>query len=314
VLILPFVAVTDSPAEENLSIERQVLSGMRVEAVVWHDQPSLIEGIQNADAIMCMHAPLNSEVIHSLERCKVIARFGTGLDNIDVQAAEKKGIPVMAVTDYCTEEVANHTMALILAWNRKIIDYQSFVFAKRWNERKQTTGNWGCGPLSRISTKTLGLLGLGRIGRAVAQRAVAFGLTVLAHDAYAPFASIPGVEMVGREELLARSDFLSLHVPLSSETKHLINRETINWMKPSAVLINVARGGLVNESDLAEALRSGRLAGALLDVYEHEPLLPEHPLRDLSNVILTPHVAFYSEESLQALRRLTAESVLKHLA
>jgi D-3-phosphoglycerate dehydrogenase len=311
--MIPFVAVTDSPAAGDLDIERQVLSGMRVDAVAWHDPASLVQVIRTADAVMCMHAPMNEMVINSLQQCRVIARFGTGLDNIDLNAARARGIPVLAVTDYCTEEVANHAMALILAWNRKLIDYQTFVLGKRWNERKQTTGNWGCGPLSRLSVKILGLLGLGRIGRAVAKRAVAFGMTVLAYDAYVPNAADPGVEMVTREELLARSDFLSLHVPLSDETRHLINSEIINLMKPGTVLVNVARGGLVNESDLVEALRSGRLAGALLDVYEQEPLPPEHHLRDFPNVILTPHVAFYSEESLQALRRLTAESVLKHL-
>lgn len=311
-----FVAVTDSPAGDDLSIERSVLANMRVEKVKWQDQDSLIAAVCDADAVMCMHAHFNKEVIRSLQRCKVITRFGTGLDNIDCKAAEAVGIPVVGIQDYCTQEVANHTMALILAWNRKIVDYHQFVLQKRWNERKQTTGNWGCGPLSRLSEQTLGLVGFGYIGKAVAQRARAFGMMVLAYSRH-PDRSVAkelGVELPSLEELLRRSDYISLHLPLTAETQHFINAKTISLMKSGSVLINTSRGGLVDENALFEALKTGRLGGALLDVYEHAPLPVEHPFRTLTNVILTPHVAFYSEESISDLRRLTAEAVLRHLS
>ena len=310
-----FVAVTDSPQENDLTIERSLLSGIRVEMVQWVDRQSLINTVRDADAVMCMHARFDETVIRSLRRCKVIARFGAGLDNIDLKAASEAGIPVVAVPDYCTQEVANHTLALMLTWNRKIHEYHEFVKKKRWNERKQTTGNWGCGPISRISAQTLGLLGLGRIGRAVAQRALAFGMRVIAHH---PRVSRDrcgerGVILVTKDELMAKSDYLSLHLPLTDATRHIINAEAIKRMKPGAVLVNVARGGLVDEAALAEGLASGRLSGALLDVYEHAPLPENHPFRGLKNIIFTPHVAFYSEEALWELRRRVAEAVLKHL-
>jgi D-3-phosphoglycerate dehydrogenase len=312
VLMAFFVAVTDSPAGDDLSIERERLAGMRVDKVAWHDLESLIAAVRHADAIMCMHAPINEVVLKSLGSCRIIARFGTGLDNIDCTAAETLHIPVVGVNDYCTEEVANHTFALLLSWNRKLREYQEFVRRETWNQRPQTTGNWGCGPLSRLSCQTLGLLGFGRIGRAVARRAAAFGMRTLVNTRH-PNPSLAkdwGVEFTGFQDLLEQSDLISLHLPLTPETRHLINKETIQFMKPIAVLINTARGGLVDEIALAEALGSGRMGGALLDVYARAPLPSGHPFRSLENVILTPHVAFYSEEALRELRRRAAEAVL----
>jgi len=310
-----FVAVTDSPAAYDLSIERSVLESMRVEQVSAADQADLIVAVRDVDAIMCMHAHLDEMVIRSLRCCKVIARFGTGLDNIDCGAAAKANIAVVGVHDYCTEDVADHTMALLLCWNRKILDYHRFVAEQRWNERPQTTGNWGCGSIFRLSGQTLGLVGFGHIGQAVAQRARSCGMTVLAYSRHPDpvVAERLDVELTGWGALLARSDYVSLHVPMMDSTHHLVNVDTIDLMKPGAVLINTSRGGLVDEEALATALRAGRLGGALLDVYQHAPLPVDHPFRHLTNVILTPHVAFYSVESLSMLRRLTAEAVLKHL-
>ncbi len=309
-----FVAVTDSPADD-LSIEQSVLPEMRVERVAWQNESSLIEAVQDADAILCMHAHINQTVLGALRHCKVIVRFGTGLDNIDRIAASAMGIPVIGIHDYCTPEVATHTLALLLAWNRKVIEYHDFVAQQRWNERQQTTGNWGCGPLFRLSEQTLGLLGFGYIGQAVAQRALACGLTVLAHSRNPDraVATQLGVELTTRDDLLRRSDYVSLHLPLSSDTRQVINAQTIALMKPGAVLLNTSRGGLIDEAALVEALGSGRLGGALLDVYEQAPLPINHPLRAMPNVIMTPHVAFYSEDSLRELRRRTAEAVQTYL-
>jgi D-3-phosphoglycerate dehydrogenase len=312
----PFVAITDSPAGSDISVERTVLAGMRVERISWQNHQDLATALREADAILCMHAPMDAELMRGLERCRVIARFGTGLDNIDLEAARRANIQVVGVHDYCTEEVANHTLALLLAWNRKIIEYHHFVMQKRWNERDNTTGNWGCGPLTRLSGQVLGLWGFGYIGQAVAARAVGFGLRVLAY-ARRPdrgAAKKLGVEVVDAETLVKSSDFLSLHLPLTPETRHLINGAVLARMKPNAVLVNTSRGGLVDEGALAAALESGQIAGALLDVCEKAPLPVEHPFRNLSNLILTPHVGFYSEESLVDLRKRAAESVLEYLA
>jgi D-3-phosphoglycerate dehydrogenase len=310
-----FVAMTDSPAGDDLSIERGVLAGMRVDRVGWHDAASLAEALRDCDAVLCMHAPVNQGVIGNLRRCRAIVRYGTGLDNIDCGAAAAAGIPVSGIHDYCTEEVANHVFALLLAWNRRVPDYDRMVREKTWNQRPHTTGNWGY-RLERLSSQTLGLLGFGHIGRAVAQRARAFGMPVLAHSRTldAELARRCGVEAVSLDELLARSDYLSLHVPLHDNTRGLIGRDALARMKRGLVLINTARGALVDEAALVEALQSGLLGGALLDVYEMAPLLADHPLRMCKNVIFTPHVAFYSEGSLAELRRRAAEEVKRHLA
>ena len=310
-----FVAVTDSPAAGDLSIERSVLSGIQVEKVSWQDETSLIEALVEADGVLCMHAPMTARVIRRLPRCRVIATFGTGLDNIDVDAARAENIFVSGVSDYCTEEVANHTIALILAWNRKLFRAHRFVMEKRWNERTLTTGNWGFVPIHRLSEQTLGLIGFGFISRAVASRAIALGMQVLAYSRR-PDQSLAdrlGVRLVGLEELLQQSDYVSLHTPLTENTRHFMNAERIGSMKPGAVLVNTARGALVEDEELLSALRSKRLGGALLDVYQKAPLPIDHPFRELENVILTPHVAFYSEGALNALRRLAAEVVRDQL-
>lgn len=310
-----FVAVTDSPAGDDLSTERAVLAGIRVEKVVWHDESTLNVAIHSADAVICMHAPITSNVIHSLSRCKVIARFGTGLDNIDLEAAKLLGIPVVGIPGYCTQEVANHTMALLLSWNRKVVDYHQFVRESRWSESRHTTGIGACGPLTRLSQQTLGLVGFGRIGRAVARRAMAFEMKVLVHThrADSEAANDLGIEYTTFQDLLERSDYVSLHLPLKSDTSHLINARTIRLMKPGAVLINTSRGGLVDETALVEALQEGLLGGALLDVFERSPLPADHAFRTIKNVVLTPHVAFYSEDSLKELRFRAAAAVLGYL-
>jgi D-3-phosphoglycerate dehydrogenase len=306
-----FVAVTDSPAGDALDIERSILRGMRVERVVDSSRDALIGVLSDADAVLCMHVNIDEPLIRNLRRCKIIARFGSGLDNIDRDAATAAGIPVVGIQDYCVGEVADHTLALLLSWNRRIVEYHRFVESGRWSERPQTTGNWGCGPLTRLSTRTLGVVGFGRIGQAVAQRARAFGMPVLAWSRTPDrvIAGRLGVELTDFHSLLARADVISLHVPLTNETEHLIDARALHTMKRDAVLINTARGALVDEDALVKALREGSLGGALLDVYEHAPLPANHRFQGLSNVILTPHVAFYSEDSLSELRRRAAEAV-----
>ena len=309
------IAVTDSPAGNDLSIERTVLSEMRVALYQERTKEGLIDVLRDCDAVMCMHVSLSREVIEEMRHCKVIVRYGTGLDNIDLPAAALRGIPVVGIHNYCTEEVAEHVLALLLAWNRKIAAYDSFVRRGRWNQRRESTGNWGCGQLFRLSNQTLGLVGFGLTGRAVAQRALAFGMKVIAYSRSSrPGDHDMGVRMTTKNELLATSDYVSLHMPLTAETTGWLDMETISLMKRGAVLINTARGGLVAEDAVIRSLSSGQLGGALLDVYHKAPLPLDHPLRSLSNVIFTPHVAFYSEDSLSELRHKAAEAVRDHLA
>jgi D-3-phosphoglycerate dehydrogenase len=307
----PFVAVTDSPAGESLDIERSVLAGMRVERVTARDRENLAAALRQADAVLCMHARIDAHVIGSMTRCRIIARFGSGLDNIDLEAARAAAIPVVGIPDYCVSEVADHTLALLLSWNRKILDYHGFVQSGRWGERAQSTGNWACGPLTRLSTQTLGLVGFGRIGQSVAVRARAFGMPVLAwsRNPDRTVAEALGVAIADLPTLLEQADYVSLHVPLTRDTERLIDAPRLDRMKHGAVLINTSRGGVVDEEALVDALRRGHLDGALLDVYAHAPLPTPHHFQGLSNVILTPHVAFYSEDSLAELRRRAAEAV-----
>lgn len=311
----PFVAMTDSPAGDDLSIERSVLRDVRVERVPWHDAESLSNALGDCDAVLCMHAPMNQSVIARLHRCRAIVRYGTGLDNIDRGAASAAGIPVAGVQDYCTEEVANHVFALLLAWNRRVPQYDHMVREKIWNQRSATTGNWAF-PLERLSNQTLGLFGFGFTARAVARRARAFGMPVISCSRSLSIeeASRHGVKAVSMGELLESSDYLSLHLPLNEHTRRLINHDALARMKPGAVLINTARGGIVDAAALVEALETGHLGGALLDVYDKAPMPPDHPLRASKNVIFTPHIAFYSEGSLAELRRRAAEEVLRHLS
>jgi D-3-phosphoglycerate dehydrogenase / 2-oxoglutarate reductase len=310
-----YVAVTDSPAGEDLSIEREVLGDMRVEKASWPEAADLERALADCDAVLCMHAPISRRLIQSLGHCRAIVRYGTGLDNIDLQAASDARIPVAGVRDYCTEEVANHTIALLLAWNRRILEYSEMVRSGMWNQRRNTTGNWGY-PVERLSGSILGLLGFGSIGKAVAARAIALGMRVLAHSRSLTTAEASrfNVEPVDRITLFARSDFVSLHLPLNAETAGMIGRDAIASFKPGCVLINTARGGLVEEQAVVEALQSGRLGGAILDVYQCAPLPPGRPIRECRNVILTPHVAFYSEGALNELRRRAAEQIRAHLS
>ena len=306
----PLVAVTDSPAGDDLSLEREILSGISVEKITWGDAAELRDKLCEVDGVLCMHAPVNRGVISGMRRCRGIVRYGTGLDNIDVSAAAEAGIPVWAVRDYCTEEVANHTIALLLAWNRRLVEYHDMVLSGMWNQRDKTTGNWGY-QLERLSNQILGIAGFGNIGRAVAVRARAVGMRVLAYSRSPSIdeARLAGAEIVSWEQLLANSDFVSLHLPLTEKTRGIVNAEALRAMKTTAALINTARGGLVDETALVEALLSGEMGGALLDVYQHAPLPLDHPLRGCRNVILTPHVGFYSEGALSELRRRAAEQM-----
>jgi len=263
---------------------------------------------RNADAVLVTYAKITAEMIRQMTGCRIIARFGIGVDNVDIPAATKAGIVVTRVPDYCIDEVSDHTMALLLALARKIPFANSRAHAGHWEMPAVV-------PIYRLRGSVLGLVGFGRIPQLVAPKAKAFGLKIISHD---PFVSPEtmnraGVEKVEFSELVSVSDHISIHAPLLPETDHLFNASIFCKMKPTAYLINTARGPIVDEQALAQALDQGHLAGAALDVLSREPPSAS-PLFGRENVILTPHMSFYSAESLIDLQRKAAEEVVRVLS
>lgn len=270
----------------------------------------LVPQLQGADALMVQWAKIDRRVIESLSNCKVISRFGIGVDMVDLKAAGEHGIPVANVSDYCIDEVSTHTMTFLLMLNRHLLTHHNHVASKNWGK----SGVSG-GPPSRLSEQTLGVVGLGNIGRAVVRKAQGFGLKILGYDPYLTQerAEDIGVEKVELDDLLRRSDYVTLHCPLTEETRHLINAERLALMKPTAYLINMSRGPVVDQPALYEALKSGVIAGAGLDVLEQEPPDPNDPLLTLDNVLLSPHTSSWSKEAIVALRRGVARNVIDAL-
>jgi D-3-phosphoglycerate dehydrogenase len=258
--------------------------------------------LPSTDALLVVSARVTREFIDQLERCRVIVRYGSGTDNIDVQRATERGIVVANVPDFCLSEVADHTMALLLSTARKLILMDRYTRTGQWQARVEEK-------VRRIAGKTLGLVGFGSIAQEVARRAMTFDLRVIAFDPYLDRARARdlGVQESGLQDLLQESDFVSLHVPLTSQTAHLIAEKQLRMMKTESILINTARGGVVDEAALVRALSEGWIAGAGIDVYENLPMFDpnpvyrRHPLFDLDNVVLTPHSAGTSIEALDQL-------------
>jgi D-3-phosphoglycerate dehydrogenase len=287
--------------------ERALLAGIGAELV---EQPcpteeELLLHAPSADGILTLDEPFGARVVAALDRCRVISRFGIGVDRIDVDAATAKGIVVTNVPDYCVDEVSDHALALLLALSRRIVPLDRAVRAGVWDTFEVA------GSTRRLRGQILGIVGFGRLGRRLAEKARALGLDVLAHDPLLPEDAVRagGAEPLPLAELLERSDWVSLHVPLTPATRHLIGAAELARAKPGAVLINTARGALVDQDALVDALRAGRLGGAGLDVLEHEPPLPDDPLLALDNVLVTSHAAFYSQEALADQRRRAVENV-----
>jgi D-3-phosphoglycerate dehydrogenase len=262
-----------------------------------------------ADAILNCYAPIPREVIQSLERCRVIARYGIGLDTIDVPAATERGIWVSNVPDYCIDEVSDHALALILALTRGIVRLDRSVRSGAWNPMVAR-------PLHRNRGRTLGLVGFGRIARRLAEKASAVGFRIVATDPFVPAHAMAGAGIgVGSfEEVLAAADVVSLHVPLTPETRHLVGAPELGSMRPGALLVNTSRGPVVDGRALLEALEAGHLGGAGVDVLETEPPDPDDPLLHRDDVVVTPHASFYSEESMAEQQRKAAEQVVMALA
>lgn len=300
------VLVTDY-AWANLELEAAILGeiGATIVTPRGTSEAELIEGARGVDGIMTNWAATTAAVIAAAPQCRIVSRLGIGLDNIDVAYCTQQGIPVTNVPDYCVIEVAEHALALLLAMARNV--------AFHHHQTKTGVYRLQDGPaLRRVAGRTLGIVGFGKIGRALAARAAALGLKILA-TGRTPRDLPPEVEWCDLDSLLSRADFVSLHVPLTAETRLLIDHRRLALFKPGSVLINTARGGVVDHDALAEVLKSGRLAGASLDVQTPEPPdLNRAPYND-PRVIVTPHSAFVSEESLLDLRRRAATQVRERL-
>jgi D-3-phosphoglycerate dehydrogenase / 2-oxoglutarate reductase len=291
----------------NVAEEEQVFraAGLRFAQVVARTEDDLLRQCGEADALLVQYGLVTRRVIEGLPRLRLVVRYGVGVDGVDLAAATERGVPVANVPDYGTDEVANHAVALLLALARKITRLDRQTRAGRWDVFEAL-------PVHRLAGQTMGIVGCGRIGSRVARKLGGFDVRLLGHDPYIKEFP-PGVQPTRLETLLAESDYVTLHCPLTGGTRHLIDGPALARMKPSAVLVNTARGGIVDTAALAEALEHGRLAGAGLDVTEQEPLDRASPLFRMEQVIVTPHAAWYSEEGRSDLKRRVAEEAVRVL-
>ena len=303
----PVVLITDY-AWPDVAIESGILEEAGLRLVTGPAKPAAAQVIaalaaeHRPAAILTNWAPVSAAAIAASDRLRIVTRLGVGLDNIAVDEATRRGIWVTNVPDYCIEEVSDHAVGMLLAWARGLPYFDQEVKAGRWDPASAR--------LRRVRELTCGIIGLGRTGRRTAEKLRGFGVRLLGH-ARRPDSPIAGIEMTTLEALLSRSDAVIVHLPLTAATRHLLDRERLALMKPGAVLINVSRGAVLDTQALIEALESGRLSGAALDVLESEPTVPAALMRP--NVILTPHIAFSSDASLRELRRKASEEVVRVL-
>ncbi len=301
------IAIIDH-REEGYELEKQALSSENVELRFCRckNEEELIETVKDAEIIIFTVSVLNRRVISHLSNCRMIIRYGVGMDNVDLDAATEKGIYVCNAPHYGTFTVAEHAFALLLSLSRKILLLDK-------NLRKNIWGLSSVVPVHSLRNKTLGLVGFGNIGKYVCKMALAFEMKIIVHDPYLSEKTIEesGATKVSFTDLIRRSDHISIHAPLTDETRHLFNKNVFAEMKKTAAIINTSRGGLINQADLIEALKSGRIAGAGLDVFENEPLDPENEILPLGNVILTPHAAWYTEDSIKSLHQEVIENVIR---
>jgi D-3-phosphoglycerate dehydrogenase len=294
------IVITDCD-HPSVQIERKVLEeqGFTVVLEQCRTEEDVIEKCQEAAGIINQYAPLTEKVLSSLPNCKVIVRYGVGVDNVDLDAASDVGIQICNVPDYGVEEVSDHALALIFTLARKINLLSNQVKKNNWDFQTSR-------PIRRLKDLTMGVVGLGRIGQATARKAIGMGWNVIGFDSKRED-TIEGVTHVSFQELIEKADLISIHVPLTEDTHHLFNQEVFSKMKNSAVVVNTARGPIVDEQALVEALRNGEIAGAGIDVMEKEPPEMDHPLFQFDNLIVTPHAAWYSEEASHDLKQKAAE-------
>ncbi|WP_421826832.1 C-terminal binding protein [Larkinella sp.] len=301
------IVITDH-GFSNINPEKAVLeqSGYELIDAQCKSEADLLAATRDAFALIVQWAPITETIIRNLDHCRLIVRYGIGVDNLNLAAARERQIPVCNVPDYCIDEVSDHTLALAMALHRQIPA----------TDQRVREGVWKIIPPGTVPACKDALfttLGFGRIARVVLKKAAAFNFKLAAFD---PFVSEKemqalGVQKITFDEALANSDILSLHLPLNDKTHHLMNRETLMKMKSNAVLINTSRGGLINTIDLAQALTRNEIGGAGIDVFEQEPLPDAHPILQAPNTILTSHTAWYSQRSIPILQQFAAEEVLR---
>jgi len=295
---------------ESYDVERRILEGINAELTVdpcEGDAARIKLATKDADAVLVRESPINAETIALMRRCRIIARYGIGVDNVDLMAARERRIYVANVPDYGTEEVSDHALALLLSVARRTVTRDHAVRQGAWN---LSPGE----KMYRIAGKALGLVGYGRIARALERKLRGLGVArVLVYDPLIEASALAGVEHVDLDTLCAQSDFISLHAPLTQSTSHLIDSVHFALMKPTTILVNTARGGLIDETALIEALRTNSIFGAGIDVFEREPPNADHPLFKLTNVVLSDHTAWYSQESVADLQAKAAEEVARVL-
>ena len=295
------IVITDCD-HPTIEIARAIFAraGYELKLTQCHTPQEVIAAGTGAVALLTQYAPVTEAVLAALPSVRVLGVYGASLDNIELPAAERRGLRIVNVPDYGVDEVADHTVGLILALTRGIVAMDRAVHTGTWDFRSG-------GELRRGSGQQVGIIGLGRIGSAVARRALALRFRVVAADPRRPAAE--DVQLVELGELLATSDVVSVTTRLDPSTRHLLDTAALACMKPGAYLVNTSRGGLIDQVALVEALRSGHLGGAALDVLEREPIAADDPLLSLPNVVLTPHAAFYSRESIVEMKRRAAEAV-----
>lgn len=291
-------------AEKNIQFETYQLK--------FKSDAEVLEKIRDADVLVVNMLKMTESIIAGLTKCKLIIRHGIGYDNVDVAACTKYGIQFAYQPDYCKEDVAEHAIALIFACARRV------VRGRRTLEESSKRGQWdfaGLFPIYRLDGKTLGILGVGRIGSRVFRKLRTFGFRIIACDPYLSAARksefiTQGLVFVDKETLFREADFVTIHTPLQDDTRHLVNAQTLALMKPTAYVINTARGPMVDAHALAEAVKNGKLAGAAIDVFDKEPPAPDHELFALENVILTPHIGWASEEAGWEIRKSILDDIL----
>jgi D-3-phosphoglycerate dehydrogenase len=305
------VVITDRQFK-TIEYERRCITALGAEFMEWAGEESgipLRETIADADALLVQYARITTEAIGWLNHCRVIVRYGIGYDNIDVEAAGNKGIIVSAIPDYGSEEVSNHAVAMMLALHRRLPELSALM--RRGGVRHDCAL-----PVNRLSQATLGLLGFGRIASLVLAKLAVFGLRILVYDPFSPEEKIrrQGALPVDFDTLCRESDMISVHCPLTEQTYHKLDRRAFSMMKRGAILVNTARGAIVDEGALIEALRMGILGGAGLDTYEQEPPEAGNPLLEMENVLCSPHCAWYSEQAIETLQKKAADEVVAVLS
>jgi len=299
------VLITDHEMK-NLDYEREVLEkiGAQLIDAQCKTEQEIIEKGQGIDGLLVDYAPIGENVFKFLPKLKVVARYGVGYDNVDVQAATKYGVCVVNVQNYCTEEVSDHALALLLASIRKIVLFDHWVKKRNWDYNFSK-------PIYRLKNKNMGIIGFGNISRRLVEKLQPFKMNILVYDPFVhpEVAKDFQVTFTSLDQLVSESDYISIHAPLNKDTRHLISVKELNLMKNSVFIVNASRGGVIDERALIDALHNKKIAGAALDVFALEPVNQDNPLLSMENVILTPHVGWYSEESQRELQTKAAQGV-----